>query len=472
MKRTFSFRFYLILSHSLLLAISLGAIAFIWSRNEYTTIAGELQSLMRERAILLSGVLSHEISEYHTIKVSHTEFPQFALEENLLAVFIDDSNLLYDLKPGSVNSVQIDLFLRLSQQHPLYKDAYASIITGSESANSVYAAAPVFDSNGKIIGKVCLLMPLGELDSYIKRLRLLLIGATIFITLLSIGVSLLLTNYFSHHFSNAQKLAATVAEGNYHLRIPETGPTELRDLSHYLNQLAEKLQEQFKTRRMVLANMSHELARPLAGLQIGIESLRKGAMQDPNLADDLLVSMSQTIQRMEGLVDDITLAAHPQTQPLRLDREPVAIEPFLKGVATRFGILAKSRGIKFKVQIEPGLTSVLADERRLTQIIGNLVDNAIKFTPRGRTIRLVAETAGDRVRLIVHDGGNGISAEEAEHIFEPFFQGDLGRRVKQGMGLGLAIAQQLAQAHGGELTLENHPKRGMLAILSLPAKSA
>jgi signal transduction histidine kinase len=240
-----------------------------------------------------------------------------------------------------------------------------------------------------------------------------------------------------------------------------------------LNQMAEKLQEQLKTRRTLLANVAHELARPLAGLQLGIESLRKGAIQDPDLADDLLVSMGQTIRRVEDLIDDITLAAQPDPSRIELHPTALAVEPFLQGVSTRFWSLAESRGSRLEVQVEAGMPFVLADEKRLNQIVGNLVDNAIKFTPHGKTIRLSAECAEDGYgRLLVHDGGIGISPDEAEHLFEPFYQGDVGRRIKQGMGLGLSIAQQLAQAHGGCLTLENSPEGGTLAILTLPVADA
>jgi len=116
---------------------------------------------------------------------------------------------------------------------------------------------------------------------------------------------------------------------------------------------------------------------------------------------------------------------------------------------------------------------VVADEKRLNQILGNLVDNAIKFTSHGGQIRLSAESAGnEQIRILVRDGGKGISPEEAKHLFEPFYQGDIGRRIKQGMGLGLSIARQLAQIHGGDLTLENHPGGGTLAILTLPKADA
>jgi two-component system sensor histidine kinase BaeS len=468
-KKSHSIRAYLSLSHALLLIISLGAIGFIWSRNEYLVITRGLQDLMRERITLLSNILSHELAEHGEVRLDKADFPIISQEKNLLAVYIDRFGNLYELVPGTVSQSQENLFLQLMADHPVYQEVYTSLVRSEFETTSVYAAAPVLDQDHSV-GVVCLLMPLGDLETYLQRLRWFLLGAIITVALLGVGVSTGLTRYFSVQFSKAQELAATVSDGNYHLRIPETGPTELRDLSHYLNVMADKLQRQLKTRQTLLANVAHELARPLAGLQLGIESLRKGAIQNPDLADDLLVSMGQTIRRLEGLIDDVTLAAQPETIPLELHCSAIAVEPFLQGVATRFWSRADSRGLRIEVRVEAEIPHVFADEKRLNQIIGNLLDNAIKFTSNGKTIRLSAERADDsNIRLMVKDEGEGISPEEAEHLFEPFYQGNIGRRIKQGMGLGLSIAQQLTQAHGGSLRLENHPEGGMLAILTLPA---
>jgi signal transduction histidine kinase len=289
------------------------------------------------------------------------------------------------------------------------------------------------------------------------------------VILLGIAVSVGLTNYFSRQFSNAQDLAATVASGDYHLRIPEKGPIELRNLSHYLNLMAEKLEDQTQTRQTLLANVAHELARPLAGLQLGIESLRKGAVENPELTDDLLVGMAQTVQRFESLIDDITLAAQPKSTPIVLEQTAIPVEPFLRGIANRFWSQADSQGIAMEIDVEKGIPPVYADEKRLNQIIGNLLSNAIKFSPDGGIVHLMAESTDDhQIRISVRDHGEGIHNAEAEYLFEPFYQGDIGRRIKQGMGLGLAIALQLARAHGGGITIQNHPDGGTVAIVTLP----
>jgi signal transduction histidine kinase len=472
-KRPLSIQVYLGLSHALLIVFALGAIGYIWSRNEYLVITNELMRLTSERAVLLSNFIKHEIEEHDQLQISQEEYLEAKLDEGMLAVFIDNAGTLNDLTPGSISPRQVEQFLQLSSEYPITSQRYASLVRSGLEATNIYVAAPVVNSENQVIGKVCILMPIGNLDSYILRLRWLLIGATLVVMLLGLGTSVLLTNYFSRQFSRAQDLAARVTDGNYNLRIPETGPAELRELSHYLNVMAEKLQEQLKTRQTLLANVAHEIARPLAGLQLAVESLRKGAVQDPELADDLLVNMGQTIHQLHGLIDDITLAAQPVNRPIELNRTVLAVEPFLIGIMTRFWTIAESRRIRFDVQVDADVPPVWADEKRLNQIVGNLVDNAIKFTPRSKVIRLSASRAdAAHVRIEVHDGGKGIQPDEAAHLFEPFYQGRMGRHLKQGMGLGLAISQQLAQAQGGSLTLENHPAGGASAVLILPAAGA
>lgn len=245
--------------------------------------------------------------------------------------------------PGTVSNQQREEFLSFYDEYPLSRYSYSRLVS-SESGNTyVYAAAPVIDPRNILLGEVCLLMPMSDLDAYVIRMRWLLVGAIGVVAAIGVGASALLTRYFSRQFSQVQRLAATVSEGNYHLRIPEDGPTELRNLSHYMNVMAERLQQQGKMRQELLANVTHELARPLAGLQLGIESLRNGAFKKPELADDLLVGMGQTVERLSDLIDDIALAASPLARQIELQRTILEVEPLLRNVAARFQSQALAR---------------------------------------------------------------------------------------------------------------------------------
>jgi signal transduction histidine kinase len=417
----------------------------------------------------MADVLSHEFSEHNEIELEYSQFPVFYKENDLQVAFIDSQDKIYALQPETMSAEDKALISDLYHDYQVHTESYAVLTHSGSETTMLYAVAPVFGSEEQPIGFVCLLLPLNAFDTYVDNLRLLLGGSMLGVILLGIAVSVGLTNYFSRQFSNAQDLAATVASGDYHLRIPEKGPIELRNLSHYLNLMAEKLEDQTQTRQTLLANVAHELARPLAGLQLGIESLRKGAVENPELTDDLLVGMAQTVQRFESLIDDITLAAQPKSTPIVLEQTAIPVEPFLRGIANRFWSQADSQGIAMEIDVEKGIPPVYADEKRLNQIIGNLLSNAIKFSPDGGIVHLMAESTDDhQIRISVRDHGEGIHNAEAEYLFEPFYQGDIGRRIKQGMGLGLAIALQLARAHGGGITIQNHPDGGTVAIVTLP----
>ena len=429
----------------------------------------EYKHLLSERVVILADILSHEFEEHQWVNLEGARFPVIYQEKALKVVYIDLEGEIYPFEPNTISLEEAALFKVLYQESPSYTESYSTLTKLGSETTLLYAAAPVYSPNAEALGTVCLILPLEDFDDYINNLRLLLGGAMIGVILLGVAMSFGLAGFLSRQFSNAQDLAATVADGNYHLRIPEKGPTELRNLSHYLNLMAEKLEEQTQMRQTLLANVAHELARPLAGFQLGIDSLRKGAIEDPDLTDDLLVGMGQTVKRFESLIDDITLAAQPRSIPIVLERTALPVEPFLQGIANRFWSLADSRDIAIDISVENGIPNVYADEKRLNQIIGNLLGNAIKFSPNGEKIHLTAETTDkNSIRFLVRDHGEGILQDEADYLFEPFYQGEIGRRIKQGMGLGLAIARQLTQAHDGELTIQNHPEGGTVAAVILP----
>ena len=177
MKKPFSIRTYLTVSYALLLIFSLGGIGFIWSGNEYRVITNGLQNLMRERVELLANVLGHEFAENGAIKWNQAELRFVNNEENLVATYIDNSGLLYELVPGSVSPRQEELFLEISSEHPVYQESFVMLVKPKSEATSIYAAAPVRDNQDQFLGVVCVLMPIGDLDSYIIRLRWLLVVA-------------------------------------------------------------------------------------------------------------------------------------------------------------------------------------------------------------------------------------------------------------------------------------------------------
>jgi signal transduction histidine kinase len=219
---------------------------------------------------------------------------------------------------------------------------------------------------------------------------------------------------------------------------------------------------------MLLANMTHELARPLGGLGLGIESLRSGAMDERETGDSLLNEMEVSIQRMESLIEDLAVSARPKSLPLKLRFSKVALGPFLHGLRSRLARRAALRDIQLTLSVPEALPTIEADEMRLFQIMGNLADNALKFTPTGGAVDISAQLNTSQVTLTICDSGPGIPPDQVDRLLEPFAQGDTVSEVRQGMGLGLSIANELVQAHGGRLRLGQSDLGGLQASVILP----
>lgn len=175
---------------------------------------------------------------------------------------------------------------------------------------------------------------------------------------------------------------------------------------------------------------------------------------------------------MERLVGRLLELAQLEAGAGQLQREPVSLAAVMAGLERAFAPQAEAQEVALAFRVEPGLPAVLGDRDRLAQLVGNLLDNALAHTPAGGRVRVTAGAQAGEVRLAVQDSGAGIPAEELGRIFERFYQVDKSRGAAGGRassGLGLAIARQLAEAHGGRIEVESAPGQGSAFTLSLPA---
>jgi signal transduction histidine kinase len=171
---------------------------------------------------------------------------------------------------------------------------------------------------------------------------------------------------------------------------------------------------------------------------------------------------------MQRLVNDLLELARLDAAPLRLNLQAVDLETLLKETTEKFAPLADKANIRLSADVRAKV-KVIADYERLVQVLDNLIDNALKATPAGGSIAASADLSGDDVPISIADTGPGIPAKEAKRIFERFYQVDKSRKAGQrGTGLGLSIAQQIVQAHGGEISVESKPGHGSTFVIRLP----
>jgi signal transduction histidine kinase len=330
---------------------------------------------------------------------------------------------------------------------------------------------PVTQSDGPVLGIVRVTYHIDSVYQLFWQMRLLIIIVMGGGLLLGVIIGLALALSINRPVQNVTTALYNLASGLSHEPLPERGPTELREQARAVNHLVARLHSLEQARRQLLANLVHELGRPLGALRSAIHALSKGAEQNPQLFHDLTVGMDEEADRMQHVVEDLTHLHDQELGVLELKREKLPLGAWLPRVLSPWGQAAEEKHLHWEVNLPPSLPIILADPIRLAQVIGNLVDNAIKYTSPGHSVAITAGQEGARAWVRVADTGPGISPEEQAYIFTPFYRGGHSPRIKQGMGLGLGIARDLAEAHGGQITLESTPGLGSLFTLWLPVEA-
>ena len=266
--------------------------------------------------------------------------------------------------------------------------------------------------------------------------------------------------------------ATRLARGDLSQRVAVQGGDELATLGQAFNRMAASLEQSEKSRRAMTADIAHELRTPLAVQRAQLEALQDGIY--PPTTENLAPLLEQN-RLLTRLVDDLGTLALADAGQLSLERTATDFPALIKGVVERFKPQAEVHRVKIDLVLEKGGKSpqgemIQVDPGRIEQVLGNLLSNALRYTPEGGDIELRYSSNEENVTLTVHDSGPGIPPEAIPHIFERFYRADRSRsRTEGGTGLGLAIARQLVQAHGGSLTAGNHPAGGAAFTLTLPS---
>ena len=267
--------------------------------------------------------------------------------------------------------------------------------------------------------------------------------------------------------------AQRLGEGDLAQRVPVAGPSEIRQLGSAFNVMAENLQAAEQQRRNLTADVAHELRTPLSNIQGYLDAVNDGLLQ-PDEAT--MATLRQQTAHLVTLVEDLRLLALAEAGSLVLHTQSEALQPLLEEVLEAFRPRADAKNVRLYLDVAAGLPDVELDRTRISQVVGNLLENAIVNTPEGGAVTVSAVSAGsDRatvtVTVSVGDTGPGIAPEELERVFDRFYRVDPSRaRATGGAGLGLTIARQLVEAHGGSIRVESEPGQGATFSFSLPVR--
>jgi signal transduction histidine kinase len=321
------------------------------------------------------------------------------------------------------------------------------------------------EGRGPAFGVLIVAKPKAELsdrlNTLLERLALALLGGI----LIAGALAWYLSRRLTRPISALSKAADHVAEGHYDVEIPIQGRDEIAHMADRFELMANRLREANELERNFLMRVSHELRTPLTAIRGHVGALREGLADDPESRDASLDVIAAEAGRLERLVGDVLDLAKLDARRFTVREEEVDMGRVLERAYTAFGEEARRRGIDYRQHANGGAV-IVTDGDRVLQIISNLLSNAFRWTPDGGRIDVELDAKNGNVSVAVADSGPGISPEEAERIFRPFWSRDGGG----GTGLGLAIANELANALGGRIELDTSLGRGSRFCLVLPAR--
>jgi len=260
--------------------------------------------------------------------------------------------------------------------------------------------------------------------------------------------------------------AARLGAGDLSQRVPVRGDDELAGLGRTFNHMANSLQRSEESRKAMTADIAHELRNPLAVQRANLEALQDGVY---DLTPENLVPILEQNHLLTRLVEDLRTLALADAGQLELEYAPADFTALVRRVIERYAPQAAAQQIGINLGSQDTCQPISLDAGRVEQILGNLLSNALRYTPAGGKIDLEITCSPSSIQLSLHDSGPGIPASALPHVFERFYRADRSRtRSEGGTGLGLAIARQIAQAHGGGLEAANHASGGALFTLTLP----
>ena len=347
----------------------------------------------------------------------------------------------------------------------------------AEGRRVLYAAVPVLSADGNILQIVYLATPLPDTQwSAFPITVRWQIGAVILISIILAGLAgLLLAKRISRPLEKMAETTHAIASGDLAQKVPEDlDIKELGTLARAFNAMTTSLRHSDQAKTTFISDVSHELRTPLTVIKGTIETLQDGALDDHAGRGSLLTSMAFETERLIKLVNDLLILTRADAGALNLQFVLVDMGELVRSRCERFERIAKLRQVELHIvinsqSVEQDAFSIFIDPDRIAQVLDNLLDNAIRYSPPGGEVTVTLDREADRVTCRVIDEGPGIAAEQLPFIFERFYRVHQARgRGEGGSGLGLSIARGLVIAHSGQIAASSEEGKGTTLTFWLP----
>ena len=335
-------------------------------------------------------------------------------------------------------------------------------------ADVLLVAIPV-KKDGNTAGAVIIQSPMAPIEANVKAIE----QAVLYSLLLGLAAATLLAFLFSRRVTGPilmiNSVARSMAEGNFGKKIAFESGDELGVLAESINTLSGQLKEKImtieemdSTRRGFVANISHELRTPLTIIQGYTEALMDGIARDEQQRGKYLLNIYSETVRLGRLVNDVLDLRRLETGQISMNAEETDIADLIRAVADQYSGVVSDSEIKVLAAVTGERLAALVDPDRIRQVIINLVDNAVRYSPAGGTVEIKGEGLGGEIKVSVSDQGPGVAEKDRGLIWERFYKTSDSKtdREYSGSGLGLAIAKQIIERHGGSMGVEGRPGIG------------
>lgn len=353
----------------------------------------------------------------------------------------------------------------------------------SPLAQRVYAVMPIYTSSAtgdEIAGAIAVTTPpRNERAAYTifqMTLNRIILVSALGATLVAVLAALLFSRRLTRPIARLAAAATRMAGGDYAARVSLRTADEYVRLAESFNDMASalerdvsELQRQEQLRRELVANVSHELATPLTAISGFSEALLDGVVHQPQQREETVRLIARECARLRRLVDQLRQVARYEAGTQPLDRAPLQLATLAEETLAVLQPELARKGVGARSAVPHNLPPVYADADRLTEVLLNLLDNALRHVQPGGAIEVAAALDGPFVRVSIADNGPGISPDERQRVFDRFYRADKSRSsATGGSGLGLAIVRALVEAHGGTIRVDERPGGGARFTFTLP----
>ena len=350
------------------------------------------------------------------------------------------------------------------------RDLYITAGDPPEHRRVLYAFAPVTHYMEGIIGMVFLSTSLDAIDGVLSDIRTTIIFFSAIISLSIILISLILSGFITHPIKELTAGITKMSKGFLSQRVNIRGGGELKQLGEAFNTMSERLENLDNARNEFVSNASHELKTPLSAIKVLAESLLSMEFDDPAMYKEFLTDINSEIDRLNAIITDLLVLVQmdKDTAGMRFNRDTVYLNELAQRTIKGLQLLADQKQIRLELYNDEEVM-VPGDRLKLQQVISNIIDNGIKYTPEGGRVTVEVYNTPHHGVVKVSDTGYGIAQDEIKHIFDRFYRIDKARsRSTGGTGLGLSIARRIVLQHNGEIRVQSQENKGTIFRIELP----